>query len=54
MLDATRESRVGTSVDIDLAAIPQDERAAFLDDLYGTMFVDDKRRYFRAGGTFKF
>lgn len=32
----------------------QDERAAFLDDLYGTMFIDDKRRYFRTGGTFKF
>lgn len=32
----------------------QDSRAAFIDDLYGPMAVDDKLRYFRAGGTFKF
>lgn len=32
----------------------QDERGAFIGDLYGTMPTEDLRSYFRLGGTFKF
>lgn len=32
----------------------QDQRGAFLGDLYGPLFEEDTRRYFRLGGTYKF
>jgi hypothetical protein len=36
------------------SGIAQDDRGAFQGDLYGPMFEDDTRRYFKVGGTFKF
>ncbi len=32
----------------------QSERAAFIDDLYGPMLINDSRQYFRLGATYKF
>ncbi len=32
----------------------QSQRAAFIDDLYGAMLLEDPRRYLRLGGTYKF